>query len=257
MNTVSSPLYGSATLAAAAALALSACGDPLVDGRYRGEPLFTLSGTVIADEGVAYEDWADGDVRISIEWSEWKGTEARGGYDVEQLETLTSFPAQFEVNIYQPPDLDALFWAPWLPGYEVAVGRPLLYLDRNQDGRWDVGSDEVIGGAFDTVLVYVEPTWEDDHDDEWGEPVDDRWDDDLDEGELYAEIGLDLHYGYQRMYDVAELCELDPEDTDDDWNPDNWDSSDWFPDAEDPVMLYVGDVDAELYFDWECDGDSD
>lgn len=249
-----SPRVCTLALAAALAAALaSACGDPLVDGRYRGEPLFTLSGTVIADESVAWEDWEVGEVRVGLEWAEWEGDEERGGYDVEELEIRTSFPAQFEVHIYQPPSLDALFWTPWLPGHEVAVARPLLYLDRDGDSRWDIDEDEVLGGTFDTVLVYVEPEWEDDEQDEWGEAVDDRWEEDPWEDEPFAELGLELHYGYQRMYDQGALCEVDPEDWETEYG-ETWEAEDWFPDEDEPVVLYVGETEEELYFDWECDG---
>lgn len=262
----SSPLVCTARLAALVALTgvaaahLAACGDPLVDGRYRGEPLFTLSGTVVADESIAWEDWEaweEGEVRIGLEWAEWEGEGERGGYDVEELEITTSFPAQFEVHIYQPPSLDALFWTPWLPGHEVAVARPLLYLDRDGDSRWDLDEDEVLGGTFDTVLVYVEPEWHDGEQAEWGEPAtgsdDARWDEDPWEDEPYAELGLELHYGYQRMYDLSGLCEVAPEDWETEYG-ETWEAEDWFPDADEPVVLYVGETEDELYFDWECDG---
>lgn len=267
MSSVSSRLYATALALSAVSLLGTACGDPLVDGRYRGEPLFTMSGTVIADESFAEEmvDFDTSDLHISIEWSEWEGENERGGYDLEEVETLTSFPAQFEMRIYQPPPLEALFETDWLPGHEIAVGRPLLYLDDDGDRRWDTDEDEVLGGAIDTVLVYVEPDWDDETDEaEWGEEVDERWDDDIWEDGPYGELGLELHYGYQRMYDIGELCELDPEDwEDEDWDDweemeddDEWDAEDWFPDEDEPVMLFVGEgVEEELYFDWECDGD--
>ncbi len=222
--------------AAFAVLGLSACGDPLVDGDYRGEPLYTLSGTVIADLAPEDYGWPEGELRISIDWAEWEGEEEHGAYDVEQLETITSFPAQFDIHIYHPPPEEAFFESPWIPGTQIAIGTPLLYIDEFANGSWAFEDEEVVGGSFDTVLVYAAQ--------------------DSDVIEFDTQLGhfqtlndgfwpdqFQLKQGYQLMFAYSELCDGELDSV-----------SDFFPAYDAPVYLYVGDF-WSGYFDWECDGD--
>lgn len=134
---------------------LPACGDGLVGGAYRGEPLITVSGKVLDDPNDPFSSGVDdGTLRITLRWAQWSGL-GTGALDDQEIEALTSFPANYEMNIYQPPPAEARFDPPWDATDQIAVGVPLLYSDKNRDGVWDT-DEQLVGGPFDLVIVYLE-----------------------------------------------------------------------------------------------------
>src|SRR5262245_48048293 len=85
-------------------LALSACGDPLVSGDYRGEPIFKLEGQ-IATIAVLPSELRDADFSISLFWSPLRDPTAPDPVLIEQRSVTTTvrFPSTFELRVFQPP----------------------------------------------------------------------------------------------------------------------------------------------------------
>ena len=193
----------------ALALLGSGCGS-LADGSYLGEPLFTLSGSVMTSDGLGVDEE---DLRVSIFWAGDEQT-------VEETATVltTSFPARYELSIYAYPPDRALIEAPWSDG-AYAVGMPLLYLDRNGDGRWSGDDEPMVGGAEEEVVLYAESE-----------------DDDLDE---------EVQQGFQRMYAEGARVACDGSEAG---------VEDLWPSDASETNLVVGEWWLSLV-DWDCDED--
>lgn len=166
------------------ALALIACGDPLVSGDYRGKVLLRLSGPVDVPDGVAFLDLAmcearvfecyaecetetcqacddgfdrcaanpparqDAPFRLGIFWAQGTGAPVVQQFGL----TVSDFPAQYGVTIYAPPPQAVL-----QPAEEgrYALGLLIVYLDQDLDGRFSQGTDPVVGGADGRAVVYT------------------------------------------------------------------------------------------------------
>jgi len=163
--------------------------------------------------------WPDGELRVTIDWAEWSGDGGRSNYDASELETFTSFPSRYRLHVYLPPPDAALFRPPWAGDRQIAIGTPLLYIDRNGNGQWDYGADPVVGGSEDTVAVYL-----------MGDrPLSDNY--------------ITLQPGFQLMWAVIDYCSeagAEGEDV-------------FFSKVNGPVNLLVGDLWDQLK-DWACDG---
>lgn len=125
---------------------LCACGDPLVDGTYRGEPRFRLRGDVQTHSGAQPEELHA--LRAALFWSPEGGAgEDLAGY-VEQAST--SRPVQilmpFDMNVFEAP-----------PGAERAayvIGRLVAYDDVDGDGRRGTG-DPFVGLEVPSAILYA------------------------------------------------------------------------------------------------------
>ncbi len=150
----------------ALALALVSCGDPLADGHYLGEPLFSVSGFVhLVIPGSAIEGpETEGPLRVAVFWAPARGDSFRlDGATEQAVETTGFFPAKFEVTLYEPPD-PSLYRSIDDGEGDLAVALLLAYLDVNRDGRWERGLDRLVGGAQNQLLAYSptgfkSPTW--------------------------------------------------------------------------------------------------
>ncbi len=151
-----------ARLAVATLLATvtSACGDPLVSGDYRGEPLAIIEGDVLFVDDVSAE-LPSAPLRVAVFWSTGDALQDESLEVVdslqEQVVTTGSFPARYSIFLYTPPPVSLL--EP-LPGSEqlAAVGMVVLYLDIDGNQRWS-GQEGVfeplIGGPEEEVILYA------------------------------------------------------------------------------------------------------
>ena len=86
---------------------LVGCGDAAVDGNFRGDALFTLTGKVALDLGaVATTD--SGELRAALFWAKPTGSPDAAIFDsvtaVEQeLGAASTFPARYTLTIRRPP----------------------------------------------------------------------------------------------------------------------------------------------------------
>lgn len=132
------------------AFVLCTCGDPLADERYRGEPLFRFSGQIISFEGSSQTEY---NPRLSIFWSKTGRSDVSVDELLEQpsASVSVSFPAEFEVVIFSPPEQRHL------ADESYGLGLILIYNDVNRDGWFDpeVSGENIIGGASDQVLLYA------------------------------------------------------------------------------------------------------
>ena len=117
-------------------LILAACGDPLVDADYRGQPLFAFKGQAFSFNDVRV---TDAPIRVSLFWSPGGRTDAPPGGLVEQTPAsgAVSFPAAFTVRIFQPPAAELLVGDPGAYG----VAAVLVYQDNDGDGTLTPGAD--------------------------------------------------------------------------------------------------------------------
>ncbi|MFN3197182.1 MAG: hypothetical protein ACE366_02020 [Bradymonadia bacterium] len=143
------------------AMVLAGCGDPLEDASYRGEPLLVLQGEVrVQSTGLTVDEVADlpqpasGTLRVALFWSRAAEAAQQVSLIEQQAVTTSRFPARYALSLYSPPPMEVMVEAPEGNG-EVAVGLLLVYIDANEDGRWDPATDRLVGGARQRALVYT------------------------------------------------------------------------------------------------------
>jgi hypothetical protein len=139
------------------ALALLACGEPLVDGRYLGEPLYRIEGWVhLAIPPESLDPVANGGaLRLAVFWAPARGESLRLDETTEQAVATTGiFPARFEVSLFQPPAARLQRALPDADG-TAAFALLLAYLDRDGDARWDRDAERIVGGTYERLIVYT------------------------------------------------------------------------------------------------------
>ena len=140
-----------------AALALAACGAPLADGTYEGEPLVRLQGNITGTASSPARD-----PYIGIVWVNW----ARNGdlmvSDVAPVQA-SSFPATFDFAVFDPPPAEAIMdFSGQDEDARLAAGYLFAFDDVDGDGVFHIGKDgleggdQIIGISWSHMLVYVE-----------------------------------------------------------------------------------------------------
>ena len=130
-------------------LLLAACGDGVVGRTYPGEPLLTVSGLV--DAGDTLLDQRE-DYGVTIAWA--------GGEAVDTPDQFidTSFPAFYELNLYQgPPEGTPAIKE--IEGVLVQAAIVFLYRDIDRDGGWDADSEPFVGASTPFALTYSTGEW--------------------------------------------------------------------------------------------------
>lgn len=136
-------------------VAASSC-DPIIDGGYRGAPVFSFEGQIVQFEAVGD---AGPELRTTLLWlTDLSPDPVSGGprlaSGVEQRSAAVEvrFPAQFRVDLFVPPDAHML-----VPGTGIGVALIIVYEDRDGDDRLTLGSSppELVGGAPYEVLVFA------------------------------------------------------------------------------------------------------
>lgn len=144
--------WGAAGLAAA----LWSCGQPLVTGDYRGEPLLELQGRIVTEAGASTD--ASGELRVAIFWLrsvESAQEEGLSGQATEQPVVLQShFPARYAITLYAPPAGVELQTVPGGSG-EIAFALLLLYVDQDGDGAFARGVDRLAGGTERYLVAWT------------------------------------------------------------------------------------------------------
>ena len=147
------------------------CGG-VEDSNYQGESLFELSGTVKNESSL---DLGTSDIHVGLMWVFDHGN----GDEVGMLDSVigSQFPVQFDLNLYSNPadsllmtfedassgvseeELPALE-ALWPKEMKIGLAYIAVWQDTNGNGKFDYSeesdSDEIIGGAPDFVVVFVE-----------------------------------------------------------------------------------------------------
>ena len=126
-------------------LLVAACGDPLLDGNYRGEPLFTVTGTITVGENASA--FASETTRVAVLWIGSQQQELFG-----QGLSQSSFPARYELTIYSEPANGA---RQKIPNSEFlyALARVVLYQDLNGNEQLDPG-EPLTGGAEEQLIAF-------------------------------------------------------------------------------------------------------
>lgn len=114
-------------------LLLSACGDGLVDGSYRGEPYLQVSGLFRGTTGEATVRSPHLGILWTTTWPEERLE--------SQLTPILASPlsSTFSFEVWDLPPRSALMW---LCGAGVAIGTLVVYDDVNEDGRIEMEFDE-------------------------------------------------------------------------------------------------------------------
>lgn len=136
----------------AAVAALAACGDPLVDETYRGEPVGALPLEVSSAGDPSNYDGLP--VRVALFWSPGGPDSAQDTW-VEQPQTSRAAQPldRFDLLVFEVPPADLLVGA---TGYGLA--RALAYRDDDGDGLRSA-DEPIIGINGRSALIYApEPT---------------------------------------------------------------------------------------------------
>jgi hypothetical protein len=131
------------------ALALVACGDPLVDEEYRGSALATFQASAVEKESDAKH------LRAAAFWTK-SLDETDAAKLVEQVSTSQAVVAgkPIRISLFEQPGTLLPWNAAEPEGAQFALGRLLLYDDTNDNGRRDA-SEPVRGGMLPYALVYA------------------------------------------------------------------------------------------------------
>lgn len=129
-------------------LATAACGDPIADGDYLGEPLFQLQGRIVGDAGTSV-------IRrpyLGLLWVNPLGVD--GSFEfVSSIVPITQprFPGEFSINLFDAPP-DRVHFP--IGSADIALGMAVVLDDVNGDGRFEldpfagiVPPDVVFGGS--------------------------------------------------------------------------------------------------------------
>lgn len=136
---------------------LVACGEIAVDGHYRGEPLFEITGTVSVSSAALAGD-PHGELRAALFWAR-PGNADAGNLDTvtaveQEVGAASSFPAQVVLTVHEPPGASLVSATADVAG-AFALARVLVYLDLDGDGIWDRGLEDLVGAANDSVVIYA------------------------------------------------------------------------------------------------------
>ena len=130
-------------------LVLCACGDPLVEGDWRGPPLLSVDGLILADDGVF--DPAELDtLRVAAFWARPDTPPERPERGLEQ--TLVPSPERSgRYGLHNLPPAGAMLVSK--PGFELGLARLLAYDPRRSAGScpW---AYRMRGGAEEVVLAW-------------------------------------------------------------------------------------------------------
>ncbi len=133
------------------AAALSACGDPLADTSYRGEPLFKLDGQISTVETLSSE-LREANFAVSMFWSPNDPIETTTLIEQPSVTTTVRFPSTFTLRVFEPPAAEHFSSS----DAQTAFGLVLVYVDADNDQHFDASAgDKLVGGSTDRGLVYA------------------------------------------------------------------------------------------------------
>lgn len=221
-------------------LVLAGCGS-LAGGDYRGEVMMAIEGTVYVEDDLGLDD----DIGVALLWT-------NGEAATDELQSVvvdTSFPARYELKLYKPPPAQTRL--PLLGNEEMSasIGQIVLFFDADGDGAWDRVHEPIVGGSYDSAIVWVDDATRAQQalsggaeaDEGSGEP-DVLYPEDPDEPAwAYDSVGWTPRAGFQLVdVPVPPACGL-PLDSILFERPDN------------RAILHVGAL-RNTWYDWDCDG---
>jgi hypothetical protein len=132
---------------------LAGCGEPLNDGRYRGDSLFTIEGRVSS-----LSPTVEGrPLLAAVAWRHWLERALLVGQPAS-IE-LTGFPAAFQIDVYTPPPAEALAdLGRRAPGPAADAGADAAIPSYGQQGRVGFGLVAAHQGANDGAQVTLVAT---------------------------------------------------------------------------------------------------
>jgi hypothetical protein len=134
-------------------VALTSCGDPIVDASFRGNPLVTFEGEIRGE----HPDVELGSklVRLALFMSV-NGTMTRSFDDLRELRSASvaiEVPRSWSLSLFDPPS-DGFLTSLKPGGARFAVGRLLAYKDANENHQYD-SEEPIVGADLGRVVVYA------------------------------------------------------------------------------------------------------
>jgi hypothetical protein len=129
------------------ALGAVGCGDDLVDGEFKGEPIYAVSGEI---ESLA-PSTQRGRTKVAIAWVNFA---VDGDFVTVQGADVAekSFPFDYEMRLLDaPPDAALNFFDP----AKLGTGHLVVYEDVDGDGALDPEKDTLRGMAENHMVLYV------------------------------------------------------------------------------------------------------
>lgn len=135
---------------------LAACGDPLADGSYRGEPLATLYGRTTGDAGTS----SIAHPHVAIVWVNFLSDQIRA---LQVMAPIEAGPlSDFALQIWDAPPPEVL--AELCDGTRLTVGFVIAVEDANGDGAVSIdlesgeleAPDLTFGFAARNAIVYLD-----------------------------------------------------------------------------------------------------
>jgi hypothetical protein len=161
------------------AVALAACGDPLVTGEYRGEPLVELQGNLLIRSVARTPET----LNVALFWMNRDFYKEPWQLAEQPVVSRGLALSRYQLQLYQPPPAVALQEMP--NGQRAGVALLMLYNDSDRDNLWSEERELLVGGSSQYVLLYAPEALEADA------------------------VGVALPAGYHlmRLGDPAERCQ--------------------------------------------------
>jgi hypothetical protein len=132
------------------ALVLAACGDPLADGDFVGEPMVNVQAIVC---GAQSDRISPLNPHLGIGWKSYDNP----GWSLDDVTAVhtPSFPAIVDVELFDPPLSHAPLVLPTERRLvEADVGCPVMFDDLDYDGRFGE-ADVLLAVSWNHLLVFV------------------------------------------------------------------------------------------------------
>jgi hypothetical protein len=212
-------------------LATTGCGS-LVGGDYRGEVLMEIQGAVLMQGDLSFDD----DIGVALLWT----NDDQAAVGAQSVVVQTAFPARYTIQIHSEPREGTRLSLLGVDAFDASIGQIVLYQDLDGDGTWaGPGREPVVGGAFDTAVVWIPPVRTEANGQEAAPP------DVVDFGEFLPTIeNWQPRTGFQ-LVEVSRppVCGIPLSDI-------------FFERTDNRATLHVGGL-RNAYFDWDCDGFGD
>ncbi len=107
-----------------------------------------------AQQGEQADALREVQLRVGVFWSR-KGAQRGADEDAVEQQALTAagFPARYMLTLYRPPPATVVREE---PSGRYALGLILVYVDHDEDGVYDAGEDQIVGGAAERALLWTE-----------------------------------------------------------------------------------------------------
>ena len=127
------------------------CGDPIVDGSYRGDPILLVEGQMQSTTTLP-EELRNERFLVSIFWLQSLQSAEPTVIEQPGVTTELRFPTSVQLRVFRAPQEQHYL----ADASDVALGVILVYVDSDRDGRYHPsGREPIVGGSLQKGLAFA------------------------------------------------------------------------------------------------------